>query len=57
MQQQTIKQSAVDEKAGMTLEELSIFVQRALRADIPPEAIINVRVGWHSEIKSIEVHD
>ncbi|SFK92382.1 hypothetical protein SAMN05216275_14151 [Streptosporangium canum] len=50
----TIRATATDPKAGMTLAELAAFVQAALREDaaddVPVKAIVNMRGG----IKKLE---
>lgn len=46
---------ADDLKEGMTLAELTLFVQNALRRDIPPEAHVTCRMGWRQQVQRLEV--
>lgn len=50
----TVQADATDPKAGMTLDELAAYVQEALRADVPGEARIHVRVNMRGGIKRLE---
>jgi hypothetical protein len=50
----TIRAEASDPKAGMTLTELAAFVQEAMRAEVPGEARIWVRVNFTGGIKRME---
>ncbi|MFI7468173.1 hypothetical protein [Nonomuraea sp. NPDC049646] len=54
----TVTTSAVahagDEKQGMTLDELAVFVERALRYDVPGDTVLRVRVNLRGGIKRIE---
>lgn len=47
----TITTLADDRKAGMTLPELALAIQRALREDC--EGSVRVTVGWRGQIQSI----
>lgn len=51
----TIKATAVDEKAGMTLGELQAFTAATARADVPLDRTVKVRVGYSGQIRWIEV--
>lgn len=46
---------AEDPKNGMTLAELTMFVQNALRRDIPPESFVTCRMGWRQQVQRLEV--
>lgn len=50
----TVQTDAVDVKLGMTLDELAAYVQEALRAEVPGDARIHVRVNVRGGIKRIE---
>jgi hypothetical protein len=45
---------ADDQKAGMTLDELAVFVQEAMRHEIPGDTIVRVRVNVRGGIKRLE---
>jgi len=51
----TVEHHARDEKAGMTLDELGVFVQAAMRRDIPGTAVVNVGLAWNQPIQRIGV--
>jgi len=54
----TIEQHARDEENGMTLDELGVFVQAAMRRDIPDipgTAVVNVGIAWNQPIQRIGV--
>lgn len=46
---------ATDQKGGLTLSELAAFVQAALKADIPYESVVRVRIGWSQQVQQITV--
>lgn len=50
----TVAADAADPKTGMTLDELATYVQEALRAEVPGEARIHVRVNMRGGIKRLE---
>lgn len=45
---------AEDDKTGMTLDELAAFVQEAMRAEVPGDARVHVRVNFKGGIKRLE---
>ena len=45
---------ADDQKQGMTLDELAAFVQTAMRAEVPGDTRIHVRVNMRGGIKRLE---
>lgn len=49
-----VQAEAADVKVGMTLDELAAYVQEALRAEVPGNARIHVRVNVRGGIKRIE---
>lgn len=44
-----------DDKAGMTLDELAAFVQRAMKADAPGGSVVGAQVTWRGKLKQITV--
>lgn len=50
-------QHADDPKKGMTFGELRSFVQESLRYSISDEATLRIKIGWKSQIQSMEVTD
>ena len=50
----TVQADAADPKTGMTLDELATYVQEALRAEVPGDARIHVRVNMRGGIKRVE---
>lgn len=51
----TVKHTATERKTGMTLDELGMFVQEAMRLGIAGAAPIKVRAGFAGQIRSLEV--
>ena len=51
----TVEQHARDEQNGMTLDELGVFVQAAMRRDVPGTSVVNVGIAWNQPIQRIEV--
>lgn len=49
----TITLTADNPKAGMTLAELALFVQQAMRADTPPETPVHVAIGFSAQVQRI----
>jgi hypothetical protein len=50
----TVQAEAADPKLGMTLDELAAYVQEALRAEVPGDARIHVRVNFKGGIRRVE---
>lgn len=53
--ERTLKQDAVDQKNGMTLDELAAFVQAAMREEIPGDTVVKQTATWKSSIKKLEI--
>lgn len=55
MQQPThaVTLTADDPKAGLTLAELAVFVQQAMRLDTPPETPVHVAIGFGAQVQRI----
>lgn len=51
----TIRGQAADPKAGMTVGELQAFTAACARADVDTTRPVKVRVGYRSQITSVEV--
>lgn len=51
----TVSADAVDAKHGMTLDELGLFVQRAMRAGIDGGTIVKITATWRTTIRRAEV--
>lgn len=49
----TVKLKAADRQRGLTAGELRKFVADLLRADVPDDAIVQVKVGWSLQIREI----
>lgn len=47
------RQQAADQKAGMTLDELGSFVQRALKAGVPGDRPVTVDMSWRSRLQKV----
>jgi len=45
---------ATGPKTGMTLDELAAFVQEAMRAELPGDTRLHVRVNFRGGIKQLE---
>lgn len=50
----TVKVDAIDAKAGMSLNELAVFVNEARHENIPGDTPIKVRVNVRGGIKRVE---
>ncbi|GAB3622562.1 hypothetical protein GCM10027418_06440 [Mariniluteicoccus endophyticus] len=48
-----VQLNADNPKAGMTLAELALFVQQAMRADTPPETVVHVAIGFSAQVQRI----
>lgn len=48
-------QTALVKHEGMTLQELALFVQEAMRMDIEPNAKVKVTNGFRRQIQVLEV--
>lgn len=53
--ERSVSQPADDPKRGMTLDELAVFVQAAMRAEIPGDTIVKSTATWRSTIKKLEI--
>ncbi|GAA0969886.1 hypothetical protein GCM10009555_017800 [Acrocarpospora macrocephala] len=50
-----VEADATDPKRGMTLDEMAAFVQEAMRAEVPGDTPVKIRVNWSSGIKRLEI--
>ena len=53
----TVQYNADDQRSGLTLAEMAVFVQEAMRMDVPPETPLHVAVGFLAQIRSITTAD
>lgn len=51
----SVRATAADAKAGMTVGELQAFTAACARADVDTTRPVKVRVGYRSQITSVEV--
>jgi len=50
----TIKRTAQDKKAGLSRDELEIFVTDLDHAGVAGEAVVKATIGWRGQIQTIE---
>jgi len=50
-----IGREAFDKGKGMTLGELKTFVDDAMRAEMPIDSVLWVRMGWHNNLQIVRV--
>jgi hypothetical protein len=51
----TVKAVAANPRAGMSLEELAVFVEEARKAAVPDGTAVRVTTTFRGTVKSLEV--